>query len=262
MLTRPEAKGKVLRAVNPNIGIEVEYRHRLQALLESMHHSVRYWLESAYRNNQPVLAQDSPASVLKGVFDRVARRWRKTWNEMAGKLARYFSRQVQERLDASLRRDLRDNGITADFTITEAMRDVLHATIAQNVSLIKSIPHKYLLDVEQSVMRSVQTGGDIEELTRELENKFSIAHRRASVIAHTQNEMATASMARVRLIELGFDAEWVYTWRSKEPRKTHIKMHGQRFSPKVGLWDSHERQMVTPGSLINCKCRSRPALPM
>jgi uncharacterized protein with gpF-like domain len=142
------------------------------------------------------------------------------------------------------------------------LRDVLHAVAAQNVSLIKSIQQRYLLDVEQSVMRSVQMGGDIEELTKELENKFSIARRRASVIAHTQNEMATASMTRVRQIELGFDSVWVYTWQSKEPRKTHVKMHDQRFSPKVGLWDSHERQMVFPGSLINCKCRSRPAIPM
>jgi uncharacterized protein with gpF-like domain len=261
MLTRPEVKGKRLRAVHPNIGIEIEYRHQLQALVESMHHSLRYWLECAYRNNQPILAQDSPASAIKSIFNGVARRWRRTWNAAAQKLAGYFSRQVQERSDTNLQRILRDNGLNVQFTMTEAMRDVFHAVVAQNVSLIKSIPQTYLADVEQAVMRTVQVGGDLEGLTRELEKRYGITHRRAAFIAKSQNEMATASMTRVRQIELGMtEAIWIHSDFVKEPRPTHVAMHMKRYDPKQGMWDSHEKKWVLPGQLPNCQCRSQSVI--
>ncbi len=57
---------KILKPVRPNIGITVAYRKKLDALIEEMNASVSFWIESAYRNNEPLITQDElPASALK-----------------------------------------------------------------------------------------------------------------------------------------------------------------------------------------------------
>jgi SPP1 gp7 family putative phage head morphogenesis protein len=50
---------KVLRAVHPNIGIRVEYRKRLDAIIASMNASYTHWLTAAYRRNEPEMAMDA-----------------------------------------------------------------------------------------------------------------------------------------------------------------------------------------------------------
>jgi uncharacterized protein with gpF-like domain len=256
------AQGKVLRPVHPNAGLEAEYRRQLHSLIERMHFSVKYWLTAGYRHNEPVLAQDSPASALQKIVKQLGRRWSRVFGFLSRKLARVFVRKVSTQTDQQIKRSLGTAGIGLELTTTDVMRDITHAAIHQNVALIKSIPQHYFSEVEQLVMRAVQTGDDPETLREDLEERYSITRRRATVIANTQISMATASLVRARLVDLGLDSIWQYTWRSKEPRRQHVEMDGQRFSPRVGLWDSHERQMVFPGSLINCKCVSRPAIPI
>jgi uncharacterized protein with gpF-like domain len=237
----------------------MDYRHRLCDLIDTMHWSVRYWLEAAYRRHRPALALDSPASALQRVVRELARRWRRSFAEVAQWLARRFAEGVSEQVDQQLRRMLELG--PGELRTTEALRDVLHATIHQNVSLIRSIPQEYLADVEQAVMRAVQSGQGVEGLARELERRYDLTRRRALIIASTQSEMATASLVRVRQIELGLGAVWEHSFIPRRPRRTHLEMHGKRFDPRQGMWDSHERQWVFPGQLINCRCRSRPVIP-
>ena len=73
---------------------------------------------------------------------------------MAQELAAYFARSVQRRSDATLKNILKRGGVAVEWQMSPR----LEATINQNVSLIKSIPEQYLSQVEQAVMRSVQTG--------------------------------------------------------------------------------------------------------
>ena len=47
-----------------------------------------------------------------------------------------------------------------DWKMTAAQREVMEATIGEQVALIKSIPAQYLSQVEGMVMRSVAAGGD------------------------------------------------------------------------------------------------------
>ena len=67
-----------------------------------------------------------------------------------------------------------------------AMRDIMRATIGQQVSLIKSIPSQYFTNIESLVMRSVQTGRDLEQLTTDLQEQFGVTRRRAAFIARDQ----------------------------------------------------------------------------
>src|SRR5690348_273260 len=92
--------------VRPSAAIEAAYRRRLDALLEEMQRSLVYWLTAHYRANQPEIARlaqdDSPAANLRNAFRRLARRWTRKFDDLAGDLARYFATQTAQRSTAAL----------------------------------------------------------------------------------------------------------------------------------------------------------------
>lgn len=254
----------VLRPVHPNAGIEAEYRRKLQALVKEMNESVLYWLRAQYKANGPVIAQDDvlPASALQKTIRRLAERWQRNFDEAAPKLADYFATAAAERSDAALRSILRKAGMTVKFRMTKAARDIMRATVNQQVSLIKSIPSQYFTQIEGSVMRSVTAGRDLGALTKELQDHYGVTHRRAAFIARDQNNKATASMTRARQDELGvIEAQWVHSGGGRHPRPTHVAMSGKTYDVKKGMWDPAVNRFIFPGEEPNCRCISRSIIP-
>ncbi|CCE05779.1 conserved hypothetical protein [Bradyrhizobium sp. STM 3843] len=254
---------KVLSAVRPNAGIEDAYRKKMQALIAEMDNSVRYWLRAAYRANEPVMAQDrTPADELRDAIRKLARRWQKNFDEAAPELAEFFAQSVASRSSGALTAILKKAGFTVKFKMTPAMRDIMAATVSQQVSLIKSIPSRYFTNIEGLVMHSVQTGRDLALLTQDLQQQFGVTRRRAAFIARDQNNKATASMTRARQDELGItQAIWVHSGGGKHPRPTHVAMDGKKYDVNKGMWDSAVQRWIFPGEEINCRCISRPVIP-
>lgn len=259
------SKPKLLPPVRPSLGDEVALRRKLTALLDEMHCSILYWLRAAYRSNTPELATDElPATTLKRAVRGLARRWQGQFNAAAPALGRYFALKADRRSAGRLRKILKDGGFTVQMRDTRAVQDVLHASINESVALIKSIPQKYLTDVEGAVMRSVQTGRDLGTLTRELEASYNVTRKRAAFISRDQNNKATATLTRVRQQSLGIkEAIWVHSGGGKVPRPTHVKASKDRVRYNVdeGWYDPHEERHIFPGELINCRCVSRAVVP-
>ena len=256
---KPRKGGKVLNPVFANAGIEADYRKRLIKLVDKMQDSIMYWLESAYRNNPPEIAQDAlPAAELRKAIRKLSRRWQKQFNALAPDLARYFSQAVHKRSDKALQRILAKGGMAVEFKMTPAMRDIIQATVTANVSLIKSIPQRYFTQIEGMVMRSVQKGGDLKQLTTDLRKEFRVSKRRAALIARDQNAKATGSLVRARQIELGLTrAIWLHSGGGKHPRPTHVRNNGKEYDVIKGWWDPSVKKRIHPGELINCKCTNR-----
>jgi uncharacterized protein with gpF-like domain len=236
---RPRKGEKVLPAVHPNVGLEAAYRRRLRALVEEMHRSFDYWLKAAYRRNEPAIAQDEvPAAELQKAIDELTKQWRRRFKEGSIDLAKWFATKASRRSDDALRAILRRSGISVEFQMSPAMRDILRATIEQNVSLIKSIPEQYLTQVQGAVMRSVQTGRDLGSLAKELEEHYGVTRRRAAIIARSQNNLATSSMTAARQNEVGITkCKWLHSHGGKEPRRTHVAESGKEYNPAVGWYD-------------------------
>lgn len=253
----------VLKPVRPNVGIEASYRKALNKLLRQMHDSVMYWLKASYKSNEPVIAQDAlPSSALRAAIRKLVRRWQKHFNGMAPKLAKYFSTAVSKRSDAALQKILRQGGITVEFKMTRAQKDVLNATVNQNVNLIKSIPQQYLNNVEGMVMRSVQTGRDLGTLAKELQKQYGVTKRRAALISRDQNNKATSALTRARQVELGIkQALWIHSYAGKKPRPTHLRNDGKPFDVVKGWFDPSVKKFIHPGELVNCRCVSRSIIP-
>jgi SPP1 gp7 family putative phage head morphogenesis protein len=258
---------KVLKAIRPNAGLTALYQAKLNSLIDEMNRSVAHWVESAYRQNEPEVSQlaedESPAAAMRAAIRKLASRWLKRFDDAAPKLADWFATKASGRSDAVLKKILKDGGFSVEWKMTRAMNDVVQATIGQNVSLIKSIPSQYLNQVEGYVMRSIQTGRDLGQLSTDLQREFGVTKRRAALIARTQNNLATASMTRVRQQEAGItEAIWVHSGGGKEPRPTHLKAgrDRQRYDVSKGWFDPEVGKNIWPGELINCRCVSRPVV--
>lgn len=231
--------------------------------------SYAHFLRAQYRENPPAMAQDaSAARDLETELRRLGARWRGRINDAAPKLAAWFAGKTQRQTEASLRRILRDAGMTVRFTMTAPMREAVDAIVAQNVSLIRSIPQQYHTEVEGLVMRSVTEGRDLSALSTELQARYGITKRRARFIALDQNQKATTALRRVRELGLGLEKEgdksgiWLHSHAGRHPRPSHLRNHGKKFSIRDGWPDpALKGKRIWPGTEPNCRCSWRVAVP-
>lgn len=203
----------------------------------------------------------TPAQRLKAVIRNMRDRWLTRFEEAAPRLAKYFTTAVAQRSTKHLKTILREGGFTVKMQLTPNMRDVLDASVAQNVALIKSIPSQYLDDVEGLVMRSVQTGRDVGGLTKALQNRYGLTRKRAAFIALDQNNKATSAISTVRQLDLGIrKAVWRHSHAGKVPRPTHVAMDGKTFDLQKGMYDPDKRvrRYIHPSELIHCRCFWQP----
>lgn len=262
----PPAEGKTvkLRAVRANLGFTALYRRQIEALVSAMHADISGEIGKVYRGDEEKgfrIAQDAtPAAILQGVIRRLTDRWRARFDQGARELAAFFAKGAAERTDTQLRMILKRAGFSIPFSLTPAMRDVVEASVAENVSLIKSIGSEYLTQVEGHVMRSVALGRDLSTLTRELQAQYGVTKRRAAFIARDQNNKATAAITRARQVELGIEvAIWRHSHAGKTPRPEHVAFDGQRYEVQKGAF--LEGKWTWPGVEPNCRCFSQSVIP-
>ena len=223
-------KPKTCRAVAANRGIEAKYRKALQRMIAEMHASVEYWLTAAYRKDPPRMAalveqaQDaSPSAKIKKVLDDLAKRWIARFDEMAPKIAEAYLQGAFKASDSAFRQALKEAGWAVDFKMTPAVRDAFNASLEENVGLIRSIPEKYLQQVEGTVMRSYSAGRDLATMVKELKQLYPAASHRAELIARDQSNKANAVVNRARQMELGItEAIWMHSHAGKTPRPDHV----------------------------------------
>lgn len=258
-------KLKTLKPVRPNVGIEMLYRKLLWDMIREMAEEVAVKVERAYKRHEPAMAQDAtPAVELRDAIAKMTAKWESRFDRSSEELAAHFAQAAGKRSDAALKAILRKGGFSVKFKQSRAMRDVMQATIGEQVGLIKSIPQQYLGAVEGMVMRSAATGRDLATLSRNLQKHYGVTRRRAAFIARDQNNKATATMTRVRQTELGItEAVWIHSGGGKHPRPTHLKAGRDKVKYDVtkGWYDPHEKKYIFPGELINCRCVSGAVVP-
>ncbi len=257
----------VLRPVHASAGIEAWYRRKLEDLVHEMARSMLLHMRAAWREADPDIgfgADEAPTETLRKALAKWGERAIKKFEDAADDIARMFAGKTMRDFDARFRRILRDAGITVKFAPTEAMTEAYRATIAQQVGLIRSIPQKFLTDVQSSVWASVMKGSDMAGLEREIKKNYGVTWRRAGLIARDQTHKARAMFEEARRAEVGItEAEWVHTGAGREPRPEHVKWGRQRkrYRIKEGMWSSVDQERVWPGTAINCRCVSRSVFP-
>jgi SPP1 gp7 family putative phage head morphogenesis protein len=256
----------MLAPIRPSAPLRNRYEARIHALIEEMGKSLIYNIKAQWRKDTPETvimgADKSAAELLREMLERLGTHWQARFDDLAERMAEYFSSAVNRRCDMTLASQLRKAGMSVRFKMTPAMRDAYAAVRAENIGLIRSIAQQHLSKVETLVMQSVSQGRDLGTLTRELQRQTGVSKRRASFIARDQNNRATATMRAVREAEVGItEGIWMHSGGGKEPRPEHKSFSGKRFKLSEGHDFGDGFGKVLPGQAINCRCTWRPVIP-
>ncbi len=241
----------------------MRYQRALMSLISQMSASVEYWLTAQRRSDPPELAQDAlPAAEMRKELRKLSKRWQDKFDGMAPKVAESFLKNQFKGTDAAMRQALRDAGWSIEFTMTPAMRDAFEASLAENVGLIRSIPQRYLQEVEGIVMRNYAAGRNLKAMAAEIKSRYEVTANRAVLISRDQSNKANAVVQKARQTELGIkEAVWIHSHAGREPRRTHVAMNGKRYEIAKGMYDSAVKRWVLPGELVGCRCQGRSVLP-
>lgn len=256
------AKRKTAKPNLPNAGLESAYRRKLDAMIKGMNDDIQKAVGSAYGKREDEITEDaSPSKQLIKIIDKVMRKWTRHFDDNANSIAKWLIKSADSATRVRLGKSLaKETGMTVRFRTTKEVEDVLDGLIAENVSLIKSIPETYHTQVNTQVMESVRAGRDLGGLTNSLDERYSITRRRAAMIARDQNDKATEAIGLERNKSLGIThGTWMHRSGSKEPRGSHIAANGKEFPLSDGLMIDGE--MIFPGQKINCHCTFRPVIP-
>ena len=235
-MSSPVARKQADGALNPvrtSAPIREAYQDRLEREVEAMHKSVVYWLTAEWKRNTPDtrMARDaSPVQELKRLLRKRGRLWRIKFREAADLLAKEMAGRTKAHVDRAIEAMLRDNGLSVKFKLSQPMAQVVQASMAAQVELITNLADQHLSQVEGYVMRAVQSGQDLHQLTANLEEGLGITKRRAAFIARHQTSMATATIARTRAQELGcVEGYWLHSAGGKTPRPEHVAFSGKKY---------------------------------
>jgi 8-oxo-dGTP pyrophosphatase MutT (NUDIX family) len=234
-----------------------------------LHPGVRDTL-AEYCTTQLGIAQDAKAKppsqsvLLQRAMHKWGTKWTRRIESMSDRIARDFATKNRNATERAMKSKLAKAGFTVKFKPNKGVTAAYDAVIAENVGLIRSIPQKYLTDVQGLVWRSVMDGSDMETLSKGLQEKYGIAWRRASLIALDQNHKAKAAMERARRLEVGItSAQWLHSHAGIDKRPSHVKAGAEKVVYEVakGWWDPDEQKWIWPGTLIRCRCTDCAVIP-
>ena len=193
-------KPKVIRGkpLNPSVVLEQRYYDELRYLVMRMSKHTEKELLAFFKepHAEEYFAEVEDASVgsqarilvnaLQRVFDDI-------FSGAAKPLAETMVGASDRDSQRSLKRSLKElsGGLVLDTSIlTGELKDILTASVAENVGLIKSIATQYLDGVRGAVMRSITTGNGLQDLVPFLAAHEGVTLRRARGIARDQTVKA------------------------------------------------------------------------
>ncbi len=260
-----------LKPINYNAGNIRWYQKQLLTEIREMNDEVRREIVNAIRDNP--LAQDAnlamdanPVEMIRKMLDVLSGKWVRDFINKAKSWSDEMIDKTQTAVDRGLLAAARRESMTINMQWTDAMLEKREAIIAENVSLIRSIPEKYFTEVEGMVYRAVARGGDRKMLADEIERNFGKRHgitrRRAEFIARDQTRKATSALSAARQQAAGIvEGEWVHSGGGNKPRHSHVKAGRERKRFKLSEGCLIDGEYIMPGQLPNCGCVWRPVLP-
>lgn len=133
--------------------------------------------------------------------------------------------------------------------------------IATNVSRIRSLAGEQLVDITEILSRPGAIGRRVEDLAKEIQDRFSVTKSKASLLARDQTLTLNSSIARNRQQNAGI-TEYVWTTSGDERvRDTHAELDGtvQRWNDPPETSEDGRRNH--PGEDFQCRCTAFPVLP-
>lgn len=244
-----------------------------------------YWsLVGIYRNKRGQVVQDETWAITD-LDDRLAkldRKWQERFKEYAKNNSPKMIQKVLKQSDIQLKETLKDwfaekRFMLFDKEIPTALRQVLRASIEENVMYISDLPVKYAGRVRGAVYRAVTGGGTLKDLQGSLRKYAGMSARHAKLVASDQINKAFVNISAQRMKQAGITKYmWVYTYVSKIPRDYHKRRWDGKSGKKNGhpnglngfifdlqhlpVIDEKTGERGLPGQLPFCRCKLAPVI--
>lgn len=265
--------------LNYNISQQIKYKKAILKLVRQMtdetHKQVKRLFngeiaDKYFEKQKEISAMDaSIASNAKKLMNFLTAKFQQLFDLKSTVLAQQMIDDSAAISKSNLHQSLKQlsGGLSLKTGVVPAgMEEVAKALIAENVSLIKSIPQQYFKDVTGSVMRSITTGRGLADLIPEIKKYNGQTDRRAKNLALDQTRKAYNSINKQRMQKIGVKQfEWVHSGGGQKPRKSHLKIDGTIFNfenleaQQAALGVPKEDQGI-PGYPINCRCTILPVI--
>lgn len=219
--------------------------------------------------NQLTSFDDSITSAAKKLMNRVSEQFTQLFSSKALGLSEKMVDQTNKTSSSNLQMSLKQlsGGLTLDTRkMSSGLKEIIKATTAENVALIKSIPQKYLIDVNTAVMRSITTNTGYAQLLKQIRSYNAISERRVKNLALDQTRKAYNNINKQKMLSSGIKKyKWLHSAGGQKPRKDHIAMSGNIYSfddPPiiVHATKTQPEQRGIPGQAINCRCVMLPVI--
>ena len=248
-------RGNTLRN---SITAEDRYAKKLEALTRRMTDDVSRQIKKLFESTESrnYFAEDaSIGSKGRILINQLTHKYVKLFSHLSKPYAlsmiNAVDRNSKTHLHSSLEKLTGGLSIKTSF-ISENMKDMLAAGIAENVNLIKSIPQQYLAHVGGAVMRTIThpNQGGIKELTGRIDSLLNAREKqvrnRARNMAYDQTRKMYNQFNASRMEAVGLNQyEWIHSGAGQKPREFHRDvLHGQIFrldDPPIIDEDTGER---------------------
>lgn len=258
----PQFKGSKLAY---NASAMTRYSNALNRLVNEMVKDYRSELKSLFNKVPPIITSDAnTASQARILLNKLYERFNKRFRDQSKSIIERIFGQIDSFSNKNLNQSLKElSGGLAIKTpdIPAALKEAATAAIAENVSLIRSIPEQFHKQIEGAVMRSLMPGGNgLQDVTQAIRKYDGITKNRADFIARDQTRKITTVINTTRAQSAGVKKfQWIHTGGSAEPRPLHLELDGQIFSfNDLPVIDERTGETGLPGQLPNCSCTWRP----
>lgn len=265
--------------LNYNASLQQKYVNALKQLVKQMTEETKKELkklfhgdvsQSYFQNQRKMEVQDaSISSKAKKLMNKLISKFQQLFNDKALPLAEKMMKQSIVISKSNLHSSLKQlsGGLSLKTSVVpKGMEDVSKALIAENVSLIKSIPQQYFKDITGAVMRSITTGNGLKDLVPEIQKYEGQTKRRAENLALDQTRKAYNSINKQKMQGIGVKQfEWIHSGGGQKPRESHLKMDGHIFdfenleAQQAAMGVPKEDRGI-PGQPINCRCTMLPVI--
>jgi len=268
--------------LNYNASQQAKYQRALLSLIRQMTNETKDELIKLFKGDtaEEFISQQAQAAALdesittkaKKVMSKLAERFSRLFSLKSKQLASNMVDGASDTSKANLHSSLMQltNGLSLRTgVVPKGMNEIASAIVAENVSLIKTIPSQYFKDVTGSVMRSITNGEGLKTLLPQIKKYDGQTERHAKNLALDQTRKAYNSINKQRMQSLGIKKfEWIHSGGGQKPRRSHIALGGNIFSfdnlpiiNKEQVDRGYESPVIgIPGQAINCRCTMTPVL--
>lgn len=266
---RPQPQVREGLALTPSAAVRARYARDLEQLVRRMTRDARRGVVAIFESDAAAESKALDASlgsIARIAINDLSRRFDALFRSKANELAERMVAQVERDSRAKFGRSLRelsgDTTLPARVLRAGGLDDVVKASVAESVALIRSIPQQYLLDVRGLVMRSIQSGRGQADIVEGLLRVEGVTRRRAALIARDQVSKTTAAVNRTRAQAAGIKQfKWRHSGGGRDPRRLHVEMDGNVYSyDDPPVIDERTGERGLPGQAINCRCFAVPVV--